>query len=110
MVIGEGYLKQGAKADHPLLERFDRHETLLEKLTMHGDRLVNEIVIPANRINGFYRQYINSLRTGAQKCAKQHPEHACILWEYVDSNAKMCQVMENKVGSGLWLLEKPGII
>ena len=106
MVIGEGYLKQDVKADHPSLERFDNYETLLEKLTMHGDLLVSEIVIPADRINAFNREYINSLRTGAEKCAEEHPEHAHILLDYVNGNEEMCKIMENKVESGLWLVRK----
>ena len=75
---------------------------------MHGDLLVSELVIPADRINGFYRDYINSLRMGAERCSKEHPRHAGILRDYVNSNTRMCQIMENKVESGLWLLEKPG--
>lgn len=106
MIIGEGFLKNGVKADSPFLDRFDRHEALLEKLTIHGDTVVREIVIPADRISDFYRNYINSLRTGARKCASEHPEHAHILWDYVDSNEQMCKIMEGKVESGLWLVRK----
>jgi SAM-dependent methyltransferase len=106
MVIGEGYLKKGVSSDHPLLECFDRHEALLEKLTMHGDLLVRELVIPADRIHRFYREYLNSLRKGARKCADDFPEHAGILWDYVNSNDQMCKVMESSVESCLWLMRK----
>ena len=105
IVIGEGYLQEGVNGDDPFLKRFDRYEILLKKLTMHGDTLVREIVIPADRLNGFYRDYISSLRKGAGKCAGEHPEHARILWDYVNSNEEICQVMENAVESGLWLLK-----
>jgi SAM-dependent methyltransferase len=106
MVIGEGYLREGVRAGHPLLERFDRHEVLLKKLTMHGDHLLRELMIPADRISGFHREYINSLRKGARKCAHDFPEHASILWDYVNSNDQMCKVMERAVGSSLWLIKK----
>ena len=108
LVIGEGYLKEGVRADHPILKRFDRYEALLEKLTMHGDLLVSELVIPADRINDFYREYINSLRRGARKCAGDFPEHAGILWDYVNSNDQMCKVIESAVESCLWLIRKSG--
>jgi SAM-dependent methyltransferase len=106
MVIGDGYLREGVRADHPLLKRFECHETLQEKLTMHGDLLVNELEIPADMTNAFYREYINSLRKGAKKCAEEHPEHAGILWEYVNSNDLICKVMESAVQSCLWLIRK----
>jgi len=108
MVIGEGYLKDGVIEDDPFLERFDRYETLREKLTVHGDTLVREIIIPTERINDFYRDYIRSLRKGARKCAGIHPEHAQALWNYVNSNEQMCRTMENTVESGVWLLKKQG--
>ena len=92
--------------DHPYLRRFDRHKEILEKLTAHGDTLVREMVVPEDEIRVFYRDYINSLRKGAHRSAKDNPDHASILWEYVKAQEEMCDIMERDVVSCVWLLQK----
>ena len=106
MIIGEGCLKDGAKADHPFLLRFVTRDTMQKQLTMHGDTIIKEMVIPSDTIEIFYRDYIDSMQKGAQQCAREHPEHAGILWEYVNTNEEICRSMENTINSCLWLLKR----
>lgn len=106
MVIGEGCLRDGIMADHPSLFRFKSHRNILKELTMHGDMILKEMIVPPDSINSLYRDYIDSLKKGARDCASQHPEHAGILWEYVNTQEEICRTMENTVDSYLWLLKK----
>jgi hypothetical protein len=106
MVIGDGFLKGEVRADHPVLQRFERLKTVEKKLTKHGDTLIREMMIPEERINDLYSQYINSMRKGEEKCAGAHPEHARLLQEYTDSCEEMCRTMKSAVQSCLWLVRK----
>ena len=107
MVIGEGCFKDGVQTDHAFQLRFASHAKTRNELTMHGDVILKELVIPPAEITSFYNDYIDSLRSGARECAGQHPEHAEILNEYVDNHEEMCRIMEDTVDSCLWLLQKP---
>ena len=106
MVFGYGCLKDGIRADHPLLQGFERCQTVMRKLMKHGDTVIRQTTIPEDRISDLHRQYIDSLQKGAHKCAREHPEHAGQLWEYVSKHEEMCRVMENRVDSCLWLVKK----
>ena len=108
MVIGDGCLKGDAKADHPFLYRFTSRDIMLKQLTMYGDVIQKEMVIPPDTINPFYRDYIDSLKRGAEECATGHPEHAGILWEYVNTHEEICRTMEDTIASCLWMLKKEG--
>lgn len=106
MVLGEGYLRDGGRADHPYLRRFAHHDVVLQKLTTHGDTLVQEIVVPDDEIRDLYRDYIDSLNAGAQRSARDNPEHARLLWDYVKEQEKTCRIMNGVVASSVWLLQK----
>ena len=106
MVIGEGYLRDGIHAQHPYLRRFSCHEAVLRKLTAHGDTLVGEIVVPEDEIRSLYGHYIDSMNRGAHRSARDNPEHARLLWDYVKEQEQMCRIMEGVVESGVWLLQK----
>ena len=88
------------------MRRFAHHEVVLQNLTAHGDTMVREMVVPEDEIRALYRDYIDSLHKGAHRSAKDHPEHARLLWDYVKAQEEMCQIMEGVVVSGVWLLRK----
>lgn len=106
MLIGEACFKDGVRTDHPFQLRFAGHEATVKELTMNGDVIVKELMIPPDKVAAYYREYINSLRKGAGKCAGEHPEHAALLREYVKNHEEMCRIMESTVDSYLWLLRR----
>jgi SAM-dependent methyltransferase len=108
MVIGEGCFRDGVRTDHAFQYRLNDLAATREELTMHGDLILKELMIPPDKVASFYKDYVGSLRKGAQKCAANRPEHSDLLWEYVDNHEEMCRIMENTVDSYLWLLKKQG--
>jgi cyclopropane fatty-acyl-phospholipid synthase-like methyltransferase len=106
MVLSEGYRRGGVPVDLPYLKRFSHQEMILQNLTAHGDTLVREMVVPEDEIKELYGDYIDSLNKGAHRSARNHPEHADLLWEYMKAQEEMCRIMESAVVSGVWLLRK----
>lgn len=106
MLIGEGCFKDGVNTEYEFQLRFIDLKATRKALTLHGDVILKEMIIPPEEISSYYREYIDSLREGAKKCSEKHPEHTELLWEYVNNHEEMCRIMVDTVDSGLWLLKK----
>ena len=66
----------------------------------------NFIIPPDDKIRDLYGDYIDSLHAGAIRSARDNPEHARLLWDYVKEQEKTCRIMDGVVASSVWLLQK----
>jgi ubiquinone/menaquinone biosynthesis C-methylase UbiE len=108
MVIADGYLKEGAVADVGHREHAG-HKESIRLLTAHGDIILQEVRIPADRIGLLYGDYLNSLQRGARKITRENPELKEHLYEHVKTQERMCATMQAAVVPAVWLITKePG--
>lgn len=107
VVIDDGYLVDSASEKRPLGYEFchDRAETI-RQLTVHGDVIEREIVVPAEELRAYNQANTGHIRRRAQRLAREHPEMAEALKAYVQSQIDECEFLEKETVAAIWLLRR----
>jgi len=105
MVIADGYRKGNARTI-PHLEHCPTRDEALRQLASWGDIILQELVIPKERIAALYRDYLGALQQGADRISRNHPELEPRLREHLLVQEQMCEVLKTSTVPAIWLLKK----
>lgn len=106
MIIDDGYLAEGCEVDRQGYEHYVPHEETLRQLEAHGDRVLQEILIPLEDIKGHNRHNNESIERRARELARRYPDSAELLSEYVEGQKIECGILEEKIVAAVWLVQR----
>ena len=106
MLIDNAFLNDPAKVESPWQEHCATHQETIRRLTVHGDALLREVIIPTEDVKALNCEYTELIRSRAESLAKLHPETADSLYGYVEKQERESEIMERTVTSAVWLLQR----
>lgn len=106
MVIDDGFLAETARSEISGYEHYACHKATLQRLASHGDKLLREIIIPAEEIEAHNVRNTELIRKRAENLAQRHPEAAKSLFQYVERQEHECAILEKEIVGAVWLLQR----
>lgn len=106
ILVDDAYLQDGVELGDELAFCFD-HGTTLELLTVHGDEVLEELVVDGPESVAHYQCVTSSIIARAEELALQHPESATQLREFATRQAAGVEILTGPVVGALWLLRRP---
>lgn len=106
MVIDDGFLAQTEKLDRPGYEHYRSYNETIRQLTVHGDTLVQEMLIPVEELKAYNKKNTERIRKRAEKLAEHHPELADNFNRYVQWEEVESRVLETETIPAVWLLQR----
>ena len=105
IVIDDGYLREASSLMRKGYEHYKNHEDTIKELTAFGDVMLQEINTTdvSLKIND---EYLNSIAKRGKELIAQHPELEDNINAYIQLQAEECDVINNQIEGGLWLLQK----
>ena len=104
MVIDSGFLKDKSGG----YGMYVIHDTSLRRLQQHGDKLISEILRTDEDIRYVCDNYLNALRSKADKITKSRPDVAEELSRYIKAQEDASDAMVKRTTGAVWLLHKVG--
>ncbi len=107
MIIDDGYVLETCPADRPPGYEYcqDRAETIRE-LTLHGDAIEREIIVPTGELHAYNSANTECIRRRAEGLARRFPVLREQLTAYVRSEEEECRFMEEHTVAAIWLLRR----
>ena len=105
MVLDDGFLSDGVAPAGDYIEYTD-HQQTLARLTVHGDRVLSEQIIDADRLAEMNSDYTWRIAARAEQIAERHPELAKPLDDYVTRQWQETDLLGKDVVCALWVIAK----
>ena len=106
IVVNDGFLAEGATIDGPGYGHYAGRDEIVRRLTAHGDELLREVVIPAERMAAYNRETTEQIRRRAESLTRRRPEVREPVLAYVERQERECETLEAGFVGAAWLLEK----
>jgi len=106
LVIDDGFLENDAGPTPPGYGYYRSRGETVRELTSHGDRMMDERLVPADELREYNRINTELIRRRAAELAARAPELAEALERYVQSEAEECAFLESRTTAAIWLLER----
>lgn len=106
MVIDDSFLKHSAKSDRKGWEYYRGYKETIEELTIAGDKLQGEALLPQHALSAFNDQVTKHITKRAHILGEQYPELKTILDDYLHWEADECEVLESETTWAVWLLQR----
>lgn len=106
LVIDDGVLADTGVAPPPDLAAYAPSDETRRRLTAHGDRILREVMLPADEAREAVRRDTDKIRRRARELSQRYPEKAALFETYV----KRQEYEESLIGDVLlyaaWLIQK----
>ncbi len=106
LVIDDGFLADDAGPRRPGYEYYRSRGETIRELRSHGDRLIQERLVPAEELKQYNRTNTESIRRRAAELAARRPDLAEALERYLQSEEEECAFLESRTTAAIWLLER----
>jgi 2-polyprenyl-3-methyl-5-hydroxy-6-metoxy-1,4-benzoquinol methylase len=106
LLIDDGFLADPSTSGNRSLKNYFSHEKALTQLTAFGDKIITEVIIPKEEIHQYNMQTTELIRKRAQILASYYPHLSDSFYTYVLNQIEECKIIENKLISAIWLLQK----
>ena len=104
MLICDGFLVRESAKVPPGYEYYRAREETRRQLGVHGDVLVAETLIPAEKLES--EEDLGRLRTAVDRLLEAIPERRQELEEFMDSQRGEVEFIENETREAVWLLRR----
>lgn len=106
LVIDDGFLESDAGPTPPGYGYYRSRAETVRELTSHGDRMMDELLVPDDELREYNRINTESIRRRAAEVAAGAPELAEPLERYVRSEVEECAFLESRTTGAIWLLQR----
>lgn len=107
IIIDDAFLASGAEAPLPGYEGYSDHKDTIRQLTVHGDKLLKEYILPRDEVARVNQANTMSIQRRAKELAGKHPEAADFLHSYVRRQELESNLALSSVVWAGWLLQSP---
>ncbi len=105
MVISDGFLTSSSPAEVPPgYEYYRPHDETLRQLTLHGDSLDAETVIPVDRLDA--QEDLQLLQAAVDRLLNSVPQRRAELEAFMDSQQREVEFIVKKTREAVWLLRR----
>ena len=105
IVLDDAFLADGVPPAGDYIDYTD-HQQTLARLTAHGDRVLSEQIIDADRLASMNTDYTHRIAARAAQIAERHPELAELLDGYVARQWRETELLGKDVVCALWVIQK----
>ena len=106
ILIDDGFLTKDEKMNREGYGHYASHEKTIRQLTAHGDKLVEEKIVPSNYIQEINKRYLKFIKKRVNKISERQPELADSLEKYINRQKEESNILENDVTGAVWLIQK----
>ena len=106
IVVDDGFVAGPGPIARPGYEHMVAHEETVRRLTSHGDRVVEERIMPVGSMREANHATNRSIRRRAESLIRRHPDRAEAVRDYVRRQEEECGVLETEVIGATWLLQR----
>lgn len=106
IVIDDGFSLQDEQIDFQGYEYVATHDECIQQLTAHGDKLVQEVVVPKEEVIAHNQFNNEAIAQRAAELTEHFPEKAQIFANFVKKEKDECDVIETRTEGAIWLLQK----
>jgi SAM-dependent methyltransferase len=106
MIIDDGFRVTDSRIDFLGYEYCSPYNETIRQLTVHGDTILKEKVLSFEDVRAMNQRNTEFITKNAKDLARQHPELAGSLFQFVEREKRECEILENDVASAIWIMQK----
>lgn len=106
ILIDDGFLKDVSKIDRAGYEHYFQHDKVIKQLTSHGDKIIQEMIVPTETIHSINYSYLDAIKRRAGELLIKRPELHKEISEYIRNQEIECEIIDNHITGALWLIQK----
>lgn len=108
ILIDDGYAIEDKQIDFQGYDYVATRAESRQQLTAHGDRLVQEVIVPKDEVIADNRRNNEAIAERAAELTRRFPEKAQVFANFVQKEKDECKVIETCTEEAIWLLQKFG--
>jgi steroid 5-alpha reductase family enzyme/SAM-dependent methyltransferase len=106
MVIDDCYLADGHAIDKANYRDYEPHAETIAAMEAFGDTVVQEVISSQDEMRAENIENTRLIRARAEALAKEHPQDAAVLMEFVAEQEDECAILENDLVAATWLIRR----
>lgn len=107
ILIDDGYAIESKQIDFQGYDYVATRAESIRQLTAHGDRLVQEVLVPKDEVIADNQRNNSAIAQRAAELTRHFPEKAQVFANFVQKEKDECEVIETSTEEAIWLLQKP---
>jgi len=106
IVIDECFALDAKKVDFQGYDCISSYDECTRQLTAHGDRLVEETIVPLDDVIAQNEFNNEAIARRAAELKKRYPDKARVFADFVQREKDECDIIETRTGEAIWILQK----
>lgn len=109
IIIYDGaFLNESSSLDNPDYLVIKKYADTIKQLTSYGDKIIKEVLIPAEETMTINKAYTDVIRKRADELLLKYPEKKKLFFSYIKKQEVECSIIENDLTGCIWCVKKTG--
>ena len=109
IIIYDGaFLNESSSLDNPDYSVIKKYADTIKQLTLYGDEIIKEVIIPAEETLAINNAYTDVIRKRADELLLKYPEKKKLFFGYIEKQEAECSIIENDLTGCIWCIKKTG--
>ena len=109
ILVDDGFLKGSRRVKRPGYGHYVPYDQTIAQLTRHGDRLIQERILPDEYSNSINYGYLDAIKHRGQELISRQPHLEKFITEYIDNQEIECKFLDRHIIGSIWLLQKKSL-